>query len=160
MEIKEAKQIGSKQAIKATIFLFLILELAWFFIETHGDFANGILFFIDKQLNIRFLGLIVQLFGSAYFFGRNVGKEIIISKRKPFLVGIKYAFLAGFIFLAYIIILALYDHSAEVSMQFIMLFTFEIIIPMVIIWLWAAWRINKRADKTENIDCNEEAKNI
>jgi hypothetical protein len=78
METKTAQQIGGRQTVRTLLFVVLIVELFLLIMETRGDFANGILFYISGQLNIFVLGLFLLLFDTTYFWGRSAGKEILI----------------------------------------------------------------------------------
>ena len=51
MTPSEAKRIGLKKTLKFLIIVWLIWELVWLLKETSGDFANGILFFIDNHFH-------------------------------------------------------------------------------------------------------------
>ena len=70
-----------------------VLTILFLFGETKGDFANGILFFIDTIFNINTIVLLIILFGLTYFFGAIAGKEIIIEKKNTLLITFKYVIL-------------------------------------------------------------------
>jgi hypothetical protein len=49
MEIKAARRIGGGISIQTLLFVVGLLELFWLVEETRGDFANGILFFLQEK---------------------------------------------------------------------------------------------------------------
>ena len=81
--IKDARTIGARKALKCTLFAFLTLEAFTLFIETRGDFANGILFFMQGQLDSLFLSLVFILFTSSFFLGRWAGRLLLTTGKKP-----------------------------------------------------------------------------
>jgi hypothetical protein len=69
MTIEQAKNLGRKETIKWTLYTFLIVELIFLFLETRGDFANGIIFFIEGHKNSYYLSMVIILFTGTYYFG-------------------------------------------------------------------------------------------
>ena len=81
MTSHEAQSFGRAKTLKATAFIAGIFLVIFMFMETRGDFANGILFFMEAVTNIHFIIILAILFGLTFFFGGKAGKEIIIDKR-------------------------------------------------------------------------------
>lgn len=82
---------GFIETIKASILSWLIWEVVWLFYESEGDFANGILFFIQNHLNYRVVAFYTLTFALMLFCGKRVGVDILVSHKRPFLTGVKYA---------------------------------------------------------------------
>jgi hypothetical protein len=101
MDIKQAESLGRRESLTLTLYLFLIGELIMLFLTTSGDFANGILFFIQGHMNIHYLVMVTILFALTYFLGQRNGKEILILGRHFFLTPFKYGLLTIWIALAY-----------------------------------------------------------
>ena len=78
MKQATAKRIGGKQTCIIALFAVVILEIIWLVLECRGDFANGILFFLQAQSNPSVLGFFALLFIATYFLGRYAGRDIII----------------------------------------------------------------------------------
>ena len=78
MSIEQAKSIGQKETLKWTPYIFLVCELVAMLIETSGDFANGIIFFIAQHMNIHYLIMVAILFTVTNMVGSKNGKEILI----------------------------------------------------------------------------------
>ena len=61
---KQAYNLGGRKALQGFLAVFIIFELFLLLLETRGDFANGILFFISAQADsftLGFYGLILLL---------------------------------------------------------------------------------------------------
>jgi hypothetical protein len=101
MEIKQAESLGQRESLRLTLYLFLLGELIVLFLTTSGDFANGILFFIQGHMNIHYLIMVTILFALTYLLGRRSGKEILIMGRHFFLTPFKYGLLTIWTALAY-----------------------------------------------------------
>lgn len=79
----EAKRFGTNIMTKGAICLFIIFEFVFMLSETRGDFANGILFFIDGQQNIFFVSAVILYFLTNFFLGMLAG-HLIIAKKKDY----------------------------------------------------------------------------
>ena len=102
MNNEQAKNTGQKETFRWTLYTFLAAEFIFMIQETRGDFANGILFFIQAHKNIHYLAMVAILFTMTYFSGQRNGKEILIQGRHFFITPFKYALLTIWIILAYI----------------------------------------------------------
>jgi hypothetical protein len=137
---KRAREIGGKKAAGAFLFAFLLFEVLALFIETKGDFANGILDFLRAQVDAFFLSLTLVMFITLFFLGRMAGKQILYDKKNHVYVGLMYAFFAIAIVLAY-----------AVGCVFILGIVMDYWIPFIIflslfilaICAWAAWRMER-----------------
>lgn len=104
MTPREAQSAGRSKTIKAILFCLAIPLLILLFQETKGDFANGILFYIDRVFTGENLIYLIIILGLTFLFGGWAGKEIIISKRNLVVTSIKYAALIYMALYIYIII--------------------------------------------------------
>jgi hypothetical protein len=101
MNIEQAKKIGQRETLKWTLYTFLIGELIFMFLETRGDFANGIIFFIEGHKNIHYLVMVAILFTVTYFSGQRNGTEILILGRHFYITPFKYGLLTIWVVLVY-----------------------------------------------------------
>lgn len=86
MEIAEAQKIGGRITIRTFIIVVLLLEGILLFRETHGDLANGILYFMAAHSSFYFITLVV-LGLSAWLLGRKAGKAILINQKNYLVTG-------------------------------------------------------------------------
>jgi len=138
--------------VRTLLFVVLIVELFLLIMETRGDFANGILFYISGQLNIFVLGLFLLLFSTTYFWGRSAGKEILIDGRNYLVIGIKYSLLETAVVLGYILILYMVSNTNRSIWQALLQVIARISIPLMGIWLWSVWRIKLRSSDKDFIE--------
>ena len=138
--------------MRTLLFVVLIVELFLLIMETRGDFANGILFYISGQLNIFVLGLFLLLFSTTYFWGRSAGKEILIDGRNYLVIGIKYSLLETAVVLGYILILYMVSNTNRSIWQALLQVIARISIPLMGIWLWSVWRIKLRSSDKDFIE--------
>jgi hypothetical protein len=101
MITQEAQRIGSTKTLIAISVVVAIVFFIFLLEHTNGDFANGILFFMDAILNIYVFAVMLILFGLNYLLGRKAGKEIIIEKKHFVIVAIKYSILITFSIILY-----------------------------------------------------------
>jgi len=155
MTIYEAKKYGGKETLKTTLLLFILLEIIFMFQETKGDFANGILFFIEGQKNIFFLLFLVLCFVTNYILGSLAGIKIILKKADYLLISFLYGLLFTLLILIYhCLVVALLMSIKNVQNPFftyIYLFNsllkefLILIIPNILCWTWAARRMRQKA---------------
>ena len=69
MNPSEARTIGRKKAMIPTIIVLFMVLIIFMIRETRGDFANGILFFLDAAFHIYAVGLYAILFGLTFLSG-------------------------------------------------------------------------------------------
>jgi hypothetical protein len=104
MTIDTAKQIGGRRALINQVYAIVIWELICLFVVTEGDIANGLIFFIDEQMNPALIAFFVLLLGATYLLGRRAGKEIYNRPDRYVKPGLKYAMLVRIIVFAYLVI--------------------------------------------------------
>ena len=144
---QEAKNIGGKQLLKGATALFIISELIVLLIATWGDFANGILFFIDAQTKPIFFFLIILYFTIMFLFGRLAGFEILTKKRKYNLVGLLCGLFSTLIMISLIalVMILLKSHDFNIEPKEVMLISirnfFILLIPMLLTWFWSVRQI-------------------
>lgn len=102
MDSKQARDLGRQQTIRWTLYTFIVVELTSLYTETIGDFANGILFYIQDRTNIHYLAMVTILFTITYFTGQRNGYEILILKNNFFVTPFKYGLLTIWIVLIYV----------------------------------------------------------
>lgn len=132
MTEQQSKQIGRAEILKTLFVAVLIAELYWMINETRGDFANGILFYLDYHANIFMLSFYLILFGSAYFFGQNAGREIILLNKSSFKTAIKYSLLSTGIIASFAGVVTAINKA---NVFYIILLALVILIPITLVWL-------------------------
>jgi|GEM_PF-4577645 hypothetical protein len=86
--IEQARRIGGRKAAAGFLWVFLLMEAFAFFVETRGDFANGIMFFLERQRDWVFIGLVVVMLSTVFVLGRVAGKQILVDERNHILVAL------------------------------------------------------------------------
>lgn len=145
---------GGRLLIKIGILLLVISELIFFLGESQGDFANGVLFFLDAQLNIYFLAFLILYFSTLYLLGRKAGQAIAAKRKKYISVGLIFGMLSSILitiyFSAAIFLLnnsidPEYNKQNQHEIIRILIQNFIIIsICMAIAWIWATNRMGKK----------------
>lgn len=134
---------AGKQVCKITFYTVAILELLGLFIVAGGDFANGILFYIQAQMNPFGLGFFILLFTLSYFLGKEAGRNI--AKGSPYLkIGAIYGLLEGVILLGYVLVIANTLGQLPKALQSLPQLSLVIILPVLLLWLFAASEIKKK----------------
>ena len=144
MEQAAAKRIGGKQACTIALFAVIILEIIWLVHECQGDFANGILFYLQAQSNPFVLGFFVLLFSVTYFLGRYAGRDILIRGQNYMWVGFKYGLMASAILIGYLLIAYAAHSILQQALNAIFQLIAAITAPMLGIWLFSARQIKGR----------------
>lgn len=101
------EKVGAKRSLIVVFIALLIAEFFWMLSETHGDFANGILFYVYDHFDIFFILFYPTLFISTYFLGKVAGKDILEFKKGILITSSKCALLLSAIITAYLIIFTL-----------------------------------------------------
>lgn len=139
MTLDTARQIGRKQAIAAQLVAMIILELIWFFGEAGSDLANGLIFFIDAQINIDMLLFFVFLFGATWFWGSKAGMAIFADPRRYQVTGIKYSLRVSGVMVLYVsVIYVMHNGFDPLFYQALAGAALVITLCVVIAWLWAS----------------------
>ena len=144
MTITEAKKFARIKTIKATFIILLLLTVLLLIGEIRGDFANGILFFLEAIINISTIIFLIVLFGLTYYFAGQAGKEVILEKKNILLVTAKYATLISLAICLVVMVMGIIrqkDLSTNgvgqlIKTYFVPLF-FKTLIFLGIAWLWA-----------------------
>jgi hypothetical protein len=150
MTAKESRSIGGKQAIKAAAIIFIIFELVALYFETKEDFANGILFFIEAQMNWIVLSLVIIYFVIMYLIGRQVGINILIKNKMYFSTGLVWGCIATLIIvLSNSLIMILFrSHDFNYSNNEIISISFRnffiLLVPMLLVCVWSAYQIKTK----------------
>jgi hypothetical protein len=160
MTLYEARKYGGKEILKATAILFLLLELIFMFQQTNGDFANGILFFIEGQANIFFVLFLILCFITNYLLGTLAGAKIIVTKTNYLLVSILLGFTFSVLILLYhcsvVTVLMKVQHISNPFFSYSYLFNsllkefFTLIIPGTLCWIWAGHRMKQKIGNPKN----------
>ncbi len=99
-----AKKIGRKQSLLVFGIAILVIEFIHLTIETRADFANGVLFFIQRNLN-PFVLILIGFFLAFYIVGGGLTAEEILLKSKNYIrVSIRNAFATLFSYCLLLII--------------------------------------------------------
>ena len=148
MKLTLAQKIGGRQTVRTLLVVVLIYELCRLVAETQGDFANGSIFYLSEELNIFNLGLFGILFTTSYLLGKKAGKEIILDGKNFIWIGIKYALFTAACGLGYLFIL----YAAKKGLKDLLPFIFSevpaITLPLILVWLWSVWRIQRKGKST------------
>ena len=141
--------MGISKTLKSTAILYAVPLFILMLIETRGDFANGILFFIHGVTNVHVLLITVLLFGLTLLCGKRAGREVIINEKNFTLIAFKYTLAITLALVIYIAIaanikddnIAAHNISALPLNNFIQALIkigLKIFLPLLAIWLWAA----------------------
>ena len=148
MTAEEAQTFGRIKTLKATGLIVAVLLIVFMFMETRGDFANGILFFMEAIGNIHFVAIMIIVFGLTVLFGGKAGKEIILDKKNFILTSLKYSVLIILTIIVYAAAVGIVKDNTTSTDNFVRLLTTYFltpliktgsltIIPMLAIWLWS-----------------------
>lgn len=135
--------MAGKHVCKITLYAVIILELLWLFVETRGDFANGILFYLQAQMNIVVWGFFAVLFLSSYFLGKMMGAEML-KGRNHFVAASLYGLAECVILIAYASIVFIAQGQWGNMSHAIPEFSLIIIVPMLLLWLIAASTLKQK----------------
>lgn len=148
----EAQNFGREKTIKATAVAVTFMVMMLLIGETRGDFANGILFFMQAILNIHLFFILTILFGASYIFGGKAGIAIIIDQKNSLLITMKYVLFTSFLVSIYAIVLGIVrsrDKDYNSLLMFFFSSFFKIAITMLFVWLWASSSMRKAAKKSK-----------
>ena len=152
-----AKKIGRKQSVFVCGVAILFIEIIHFITEIKGDFANGLLFFIEKYFNL-FSLIIIGFFLTIYMvIGGYTALEILLKNKNYLIVSIRNAVIT---FISYCILLIIINVFAKGDLSDVPIFLDKnirnelvfsgsiFLILITIIWVIIAFRIKKL--KVEN----------
>jgi hypothetical protein len=86
--IEQARRVGGRKAAAGFLWIFLLMEGFAFFVETRGDFANGVRTFVEKQRDWVFIGLVAVMLSTVFVLGRAAGRQILVDERNHILVAL------------------------------------------------------------------------
>lgn len=119
--------------------------------ETRGDFANGILFYIQAVTNIHTIAILTIVLGMSFLFGGRAGKKIILDKKNFIVISIMYAVLIFLLIYIYMAIVGLTNVPDFIPKGTLPLFKYYLcplaqtsvkaIIPILVAWLWATYQM-------------------
>lgn len=148
MTILEAESFARNKTLKATGLLLAILFFILLLGETRGDFANGILFFMEAIFNIHTLILLTILLGLTYFFAGKAGKEVIFEKQNAFLVSVKYVIVISFALSLYAMCVRLlrekdftYNGIQKLFASYFFGLFIKTAISLLIVWIWVTTKL-------------------
>jgi hypothetical protein len=93
MTQQDAKNIGSKQAIKSVLIGILIAQGFMTLLASEGSFLESFLWFSDFNYILNILTAVVVMFICGHFFGQKAGYQILIQKREASWTGFKFGLL-------------------------------------------------------------------
>jgi hypothetical protein len=137
---KQAYNLGGRKALQGFLAVFIIFELFLLLLETRGDFANGILFFISAQADsftLGFYGLILLL---SFLFGRLAGKIILIDNKNHILIALLFASCITILLLGGLYVISLLTPIYIVRMSPLI---WTIAVTQLAIWLTTTWAIRR-----------------
>ena len=129
MTILEAKKFARNKTLKGTAVLLTILILLFLLEETRGDFANGILFFMDAIVNIHTLILLTIFFGLTYFLAGKAGEEVIIKRQNILLVTLRYVVIISIAISTYTIIIGVLKKNFYSETSFMKIMSRYFLVP-------------------------------
>jgi len=157
MSTQISSKYGGRLLVKIGVLLLAISELIFLLGESQGDFANGLLFFLDAQLNVYFLVFLILYFSTLYLLGWKAGQVIAVDRKKHISVGVIFGvissvlitlYFSGSIFLLNNSIDPEYNKRNQHETIRILIQNFIIIlICMVIVWMWATNRMARKIHK-------------
>lgn len=146
----EAKSIGAKQLFKGGLILFAGFELLLLLLEIRGDVANGILFFIEGQLNLIVLILLVVYLTIMSLLGRQAGVTLLVNKKSYYSAALFYGLLTSTILVSIdALIMRLfrshdyYFSDIEIVKRSALHFA-VMLLPVLMVWVWAAKKIKAK----------------
>ncbi|PSL24097.1 hypothetical protein CLV42_11683 [Chitinophaga ginsengisoli] len=135
--------VAGRHVCKITLYTVIILELFWLFVETRGDFANGILFYLKAQMNYIVWIFFAIWFLSSYFLGKMMGGEMLKGRNHLVLASI-YGLVEGLILVTYAIIVFITSGQWSNMVHAMPELSLMIIIPILLLWLAAASTLKQK----------------
>ena len=161
MTPEKSNMLGRKYSLHSAIIIFLTFELIYLVPETKRDFANGIIFFIDQQMNAFTIFSYVIFFASFILLGQRAGKQILILKVSPLKIGLLYGLISTILLLTYYSIpiiqaqnirSGIYNESElNQEMQSFLRFSFGMFVCISLGWLLTTWRIHRSRNNSDNL---------
>jgi len=136
----QARKIGAYKALKYTLIVFLAFEAWMLCLETRGDFANGILFLMQEQMNSLILSIVFLLFLCAFVLGRWAGIKILMDGESHVLMALLFAILSWGILMGYPFLLSSIIGRRPADWKQTALSMF---LASLIIWAATGWSIKR-----------------
>jgi len=161
MTLEEAKAYGRNQALIKTAIVVVVLLLLFMYQQTQGDFANGFLFFMDAILSVRFIGILVILFGLTFIFGKRAGVAVIIEQKNFVPIAFKYAVIIVLAITVPAFLLTMISGLASTDLlEYVTAFILGTLlwtVPVLLVWLWAtnSMRVKAKGLKTNKAEGRE-----
>jgi hypothetical protein len=140
----QARKIGYRKALKYTLLVYLSFEVWILYHETKGDFANGILFFIQEQLNSLVLSVVLLSILSSFVFGRSAGKKILADGKNPILIAGMFTISSCGVLMGYLFLLSWITTRAPVYWGGVAIGMFTLSLA---IWSPTVWSIKRTGSK-------------
>ena len=151
MTPSEASSFGRRKTIIASLFMLVLWLMPMMFRETKGDFANGILFFLDKLAHNHIPDAFIFILVLTWFFSGKASVQIIINKRNWLVVSGQIVILISLIVAGYEVLMAWLElkSSSQTGLPVLLWDYFlgrflKTAITLLVAWLWATWKMNKR----------------
>jgi hypothetical protein len=137
---KKAHNLGGRKALQCFFVVFALFEAFMLLIETDGDFANGILFFISNQSDSFTLSVYALALLLSFFFGRLAGKKILIDNKNHIQIALLYAVTITALLLGFLYAFA---HVKHIFLERLPLLIGMPTAIQLVIWLSTAWAIKR-----------------
>lgn len=154
----KAKHLGRRFSFISALIIFMTFQLIFLISETKNDFANGILFYIDKQMNpITALAFLI-FFLSFILFGHQAGPKIIIQKVNSIKIAFIYGFVTAILMATYFAIPffkginnsnGIYSETDLIQMKWtFLLFTILMLLLFLSGWFLTTYRLSQVRNKS------------
>lgn len=148
MNNQTAISIGRRITSKATAILVAVMLLILMIGQTYGDFANGILFFLEAVLTINTLVLLIIVFGLTYILGGVAAEAVIIKKKNFIATGIICAVIIALAISVWVTISGAImrdNFSSAGAMSIIKGYTLRLFtrsaFTLSIVWVWSTYKM-------------------
>ena len=162
MTPEKAKTLGRRYSFASAIFIFVTFQVIYLISETRGDFANGILFYLDRQMNPFTILSFLIFFLSFILLGQRAGHRILILKVNPIKIAFLYGLLTTILMSTYYSIpflnaiktikRGIYSQSELIQMTqtllFVLMFMF---LFFLMAWLLTTHRLRQERDKIDTV---------
>lgn len=136
--------VAGRYVCKITLYTVIVMEFLWMFIEARGDFANGILFYLQAQINIYVFGFFAVLFLSSYLLGRAMGANLIKGK-SYFAIGAIYGLTEGLILMSYVMVTLIINGQWSNMLHSVPKLGLIVILLTTLLWLVVARSLKNNA---------------
>ena len=138
---KQAYNLGGRKGLLGFLSVFIIFETFMLFVETRGDFANGILFFISGQTDPITLSLYALILLFSFLFGRLAGKKILIDNKNHILIAFLYSACTTLLLTGVVYGISHVNHHIIIARMSPLIIAFSV--TQLAIWLPTTWAIRR-----------------